>query len=168
MENSLLLNVEEKLKLTFGEGFMSAEQHYDYPVFIVKSEIICDVVRFLYNDEDLAFQYLTTLAGLHYPKNKGMELGVMYQLHNLIKNSRIRIKVFFSIHNPSLPSITPVFSAANWMERETFDFYGINFNGHPNLKRILNMEDMKYHPMLKEYPLEDGTREDKDDKMFGR
>ena len=54
------------------------------------------------------------------------------------------------------------------MERETFDFYGINFKGHPNLKRILNMEDMKYHPMLKEYPLEDGTREDKDDKMFGR
>ena len=168
MENSLLLNVEEKLKLTFGEGVLSAEKHYDYPVFIVKSEIICDVVRFLYNDEDLAFQYLTTLAGLHYPKNKGMELGVMYQLHNLINNSRIRIKVFFSINNPSLPSITPVFSGANWMERETFDFYGINFKGHPNLKRILNMEDMKYHPMLKEYPLEDGTREDKDDKMFGR
>ena len=67
-----------------------------------------------------------------------------------------------------MPSITSVFSAANWMERQEFDFFGIIFTGHPNLKRILNMDEMTYHPMRKEYPLEDGTREDKNDKMFGR
>ena len=54
------------------------------------------------------------------------------------------------------------------MERETYDFYGIKFKGHPNLKVILNSEDLGYHPMLKEYRLEDDTRTDKDDKMFGR
>ncbi len=169
MEKEVLLTtVQEKLKAQFGEAIVSSEILYDYPVFIVKREHICDIVRFLYNDEELAFQYLTTLAGLHYPDNKGQELGVMYQLHNLPKNLRIRLKIFFSINDPFVPTITPVFSAANWMERQEFDFFGIIFNGHPNLKRILNVEDMTYHPMLKQYPLEDGTREDKDDKMFGR
>ncbi|MES2395694.1 MAG: NADH-quinone oxidoreductase subunit C [Bacteroidota bacterium] len=164
----LLTTVQDKLKAQFGEGIISSELLYDYPVFTIKSDLICDVVRFLYNDDELAFQYLTTLAGIHYPDNKGQELGIMYQLHNLPKNLRIRIKIAVSINHPVVPSITPVFSAANWMERQEFDFFGIIFSGHPNLKRILNMDEMTYHPMRKEYPLEDGTREDKDDKMFGR
>ena len=63
---------------------------------------------------------------------------------------------------------TKLFESANWMERETYDFYGINFVGHPNLIRILNVDDMDYHPMRKEYPLEDATRHDKIDEMFGR
>jgi NADH-quinone oxidoreductase subunit C len=167
-KETLLTTVQDKLKVQFGEALISSELLYDYPVFTIKSDSICDVVRFLYNDEELAFQYLTTLAGIHYPENKGHELSVMYQLHNLPKNLRIRIKIFFSINNPVVPTITPVFSAANWMERQEFDFFGIIFSGHPNLKRILNVEDMTYYPMRKEYPLEDGTREDKDDKMFGR
>jgi NADH-quinone oxidoreductase subunit C len=92
----------------------------------------------------------------------------MYMLHNLPKNLRIRLKIFFPINDPYVPTITTVFSAANWMERQEFDFFGIIFKGHPNLKRILNMDEMTYHPMRKEYPLEDGTREDKDDRYFGR
>ena len=167
-KEALLLLVQEKLKAEFGGGFISSELMADYPVFVLNREIICDAVRFLYNDEELSFQFLTNLAGLHYPDNKGQELGVMYQLHNLRKNYRIRLKVFFNINEPDVPSITPVFKGANWMERQEFDFFGINFTGHPNLKRILNMDDMTYYPMRKEFPLEDGTREDKDDKMFGR
>jgi NADH-quinone oxidoreductase subunit C len=168
MDQSLLSTVGDKLKTQFGNGIISSEMIADYPVFIVNRDIIDEVVKFLYHDETLAFQYLTTLAGLHYPDNKGHELGVMYQLHNLQKNYRIRLKVFFSSQDPVVPTITSTFSAANWMERQEFDFYGIIFNGHPNLKRILNVDDMNYHPMRKEYPLEDGTREDKDDRMFGR
>ena len=167
-KEALLITVQDKLKTHFGDGLISSEIIADYPVFTLNHDIICDVVRFLYNDQELSFQYLTTLAGLHYPENKGKELGVMYQLHSLTKNLRIRLKVFFSINTPNVPSITPVFLGANWMERQEFDFFGIIFTGHPNLKRILNMEDMAYHPMRKEYPLEDGTREDKDDSMFGR
>lgn len=169
MEKETLKNtVQVKLKSHFGEAIISSEILADYPVFTVKSDSILDIVRFLYNEPELGFQYLTTLAGLHYPENKGHELGVMYQLHNLQKNYKIRLKTFVNISSPNIPSITPVFSAANWMERQEFDFFGINFTGHPNLKRILNMDEMTYHPMRKEYPLEDGTREDKDDKMFGR
>ena len=167
-KEALLTTVQDKLKTQFGESFISSEIAYDYPVFTIQPEIICDVVRFLYNDNELAFQYLTTLAGIHYPDHKGKELGVIYHLHNLPKNLRIRIKIFFSSSDPVVPTITPVFSAANWMERQEYDFFGIIFKGHPNLKRILNMDEMTYFPMRKEYPLEDGTREDKDDKMFGR
>lgn len=166
--DNLLTTVQDKLKAQFGEGLISSEMLADYPVFTVKSNQICDIVRFLYDDQELAFQYLTTLAGVHYPEVKGQELCVMYQLHNLPKNLRIRLKIYFSTSDPVVPTITPVFSAANWMERQEFDFFGIIFSGHPNLKRILNMDEMSYHPMRKEYALEDGTREDKDDKMFGR
>jgi NADH-quinone oxidoreductase subunit C len=73
-----------------------------------------------------------------------------------------------SAENPQIDSIESVFGAANWQERETFDFYGIEFLGHPNLKRILNVDEMDYFPMRKEYPLEDQTRTDKDDTYFGR
>jgi len=165
---ALLTAVENKLKAQFGEGFISSKVNVDYPEFVVKRDIICDVADFLYKDEELAFQYLTTMATIHYPENQGHEIAVMYQLHNLPNNLRIRIKIYFSSSDVNVPSLTPVFSAANWMERQEFDFFGIIFRGHPNLKRILNMDDLGYHPMRKEYALEDGTREDKDDKMFGR
>ena len=167
-KEALLKTVQEKLKAKFGDGLISSELLVDYPVFTLRRDIICDVVKFLYEDGELSFQYLTSLAGLHYPENKGQELGVMYNLHSLTNNYRIRLKVFFAISDPNVPSITTVFKGANWMERLEFDFFGIIFKGHPNLKRIVNVDDMNYHPMRKEFPLEDTTREDKDDKMFGR
>ncbi len=167
MEN-LLQYIHEKLQARFGEAILSAEQSYDFPVFVVKREKIFEVVRFLKEDTEMQFTFLTTMCGLHYPDNKGQELGVMYQMHNLPKNWRIRLKTFFPVNDPEVPTMTPLFPSANWQERQEYDFYGILFKGHPNLKRILNMDEMNYHPMRKEYALEDGTRDDKDDKMFGR
>ncbi len=165
---NLLDNVNEKLKAQFGEGIISAEQLYDFPVFTVNRNVIHDVIRFLKEDEELSFGFLTTMCGLHYPDNKGNELGVMYQLHNMPKNLRIRLKTFFSVSDPNIPTVTDLYPTANWMERQEYDFFGIIFKGHPNLKRILNMDEMTAFPMRKEFPLEDGTRTDKDDKMFGR
>ena len=167
MEN-LLEFVGSKLKDKFGEAILTSEQHYDFPVFVISRAQIYEVIRFLKEDKDLAFEFLTTLCGLHYPDNKGQELGVMYQLHNMPRNWRIRLKTFMPVNDSSIPSITPLFSSANWQERQEYDFYGIIFKGHPNLKRILNMDEMNYFPMRKEYPLEDGTRTDKNDSMFGR
>ena len=69
---------------------------------------------------------------------------------------------------PQVDTIIDLFSCANWMERETWDFYGIVFKGHPQLKRILNMDEMISFPMRKEFPLEDSGRTDKDDRFFGR
>ncbi len=160
--------IEKSLRDMFGADIISAEMERDFPVFTVKKDRIIDVVKFLYDDPEMQFRFLTDLCGVHFPDNKGHELGVIYHLHNMRRNWRIRLRIFFALNDVSVPTLTTVFSAANWMERETYDFYGITFKGHPNLRRILNVDDLGGFPMLKEYPLEDPTRDDKDDKFFGR
>lgn len=166
--SELLSSVGNKLKAKFGEAILASAMDYDFPVFEVKREKMEEIARFLYEDPDMGFRFLTTLCGLHFPEQKGKELGVMYQFHNLPKNHRIRIKTFFPVSDPTVPSLTGIFASANWQERQEYDFFGIRFTGHPNLKRILNMDEMNYHPMRKEYRVEDNSRSDKDDAMFGR
>jgi NADH-quinone oxidoreductase subunit C len=162
MENSILL---QELKSKFGKNILSVDETADFFTVIVASESIKPIVAFLKDEQD--FIFLTDLCGIHYPELE-KELGVIYHMHNLVANKRIRLKAFVTKTNPQIDSIVSLFSGADWMERETFDFYGVDFVGHPNLKRILNVEFMDYYPMRKEYPLEDATREDKDDRFFGR
>jgi NADH-quinone oxidoreductase subunit C len=152
------------LKEKFTGDFISFETPYNFLTIHLKAENIVSLIRFLYNNEK--FQYLTTLCGIHYPELKS--IAVMYQLHNLVENKRIRLKIFLPEEKPEVETLTTVFPAANWMERETYDFFGVTFRDHPNLKRILNVEDMIMFPMRKEFPLEDQTREDKNNAMFGR
>src|SRR6266568_6580238 len=83
-----------KLKDKFADEIVSSEIDYDFPAFIVKREHILDILKFLKEDSELNFHFLTTMCGLHYPDNKGKEFGVMYQLHNMPKNFRIRLKAF--------------------------------------------------------------------------
>jgi NADH-quinone oxidoreductase subunit C len=154
------------LNTQFPNEIVHAEQVDDFFTVTVKSDKINEIIRLLYHHKDTQFQFLTTLCGIHYPDTD--QIAVMYQLHNLVANSRMRIKTYLPVQNPVIKTITDVFAGANWMERETYDFYGVVFEGHPNLKRILNVEDMIIFPLRKEYPLEDQTREDKKDSMFGR
>jgi len=156
-----------KLRTRFTEGILSVDSSGDMLTITFQKKGIHDVIQFLKENESLAFTFLTTLCGIHYPE-KEYPLGVIYHLHRFSDNTRIRIKTFLPLENPIIPTVTDLFSAANWMERETYDFYGIIFEGHPNLKRILNVEYLDYFPMRKEYPLEDPTREDKDNRFFGR
>ena len=164
MDDQLII---AKLKAAFGQKIIDIDLSQDMPVITVPSDSIFDVVSFLKDDPDMQFEFLTDLCGIHYPERE-LALGVVYHLHNLRENKRIRLKVFVSAEKPEVPTLTPVFSAANWMERETWDFYGIQFIGHPNLIRILNVEYLDFFPMRKEYPVEDPTREDKDNRFFGR
>jgi NADH-quinone oxidoreductase subunit C len=165
-----LTNETIKARLTekFGDQLSHVEEPYGMLSFEAPKELNLKVLNFLYDDEELKFRFLTDLTGVHYPDNKGRELAVVYHLHNMADNIRIRFKVFTDINQPDIYTATGLFSAANWMERETYDFFGVNFVGHPNLKRILNVEEMDYFPLRKEFPLEDQTRIDKDDEMFGR
>jgi NADH-quinone oxidoreductase subunit C len=148
------------------DAILQSELQYDFPVFVVKRENIIAALRLLKDNH--GYNFLTTLCGLHYPHNKGQELGVMYQLHNMPENKRVRFKIFFPENDAEAPTATVLWPTANWMERQEFDFFGIKFKGHPNLKRILNMDDITFFPLRKEFPLEDQTRDDKDDSMFGR
>jgi len=167
MNKPTIEEISSSLKEKFGERIISQTQEYDYPVFIVSKEAIVPVIQFLYDNEAFQFRYLTTMCGLHYPDSP-QPFGMMYQLHSLVHNIRLRFKSFTTKDDLEYETLTPVFSAANWMEREAYDFFGFRFKGHPNLKRILNVEDMDYFPMRKEYKVEDETRTDKDDTMFGR
>lgn len=160
--------VKEKLVAKFNEQVSDFSEPYDMLTFEAPKEMNLKVLNYLYDDNELKFRFLTDLCGVHYPENKGKELAVVYHLHNLEDNLRIRFKVFTDVNQPDIYTATGLFSAANWLERETYDYYGVNFIGHPNLKRILNVDEMDYFPMRKEYPLEDQTRIDKDDEMFGR
>ena len=160
--------IKQKLQEKFGDQVYDFQEPYGMLTFEVNKELNLKVMQFLYDDAILQFQFLTDLCAVHYPDQTGRELAVVYHLHNLVDNVRIRFKVCTDINQPSIYTATKLFEAANWMERETYDFYGVNFIGHPNLKRILNVEEMDYFPMRKEYPLEDQTRVDKDDEMFGR
>ena len=161
---------QEKLISVINEKFegeiIEAGMVKDFLTLILKKEKIIDIIRHLYHHPEAKFQYLTTMFAVHYPDQN--QIAMVYQLHNLNTNQRIRLKIFLSADNPTTSTLTTVFSAANWMEREAYDFFGVLFTGHPNLKRILNVEDMLIFPMRKEYPLEDQTREDKNDLMFGR
>ncbi len=160
--------IKQRLIEKFGDDVSGFIEPYGMLTFEAPKDFNLKVLQFLYDDEQLRFQFLTTLGAVHYPDNKGKELAVVYHLHNLVDNVRIRFKVFTSIDQPDVYTATKLYEAANWMERETYDFYGVNFLGHPNLKRILNVDEMDYFPLRKEYPLEERTRQDKDDEMFGR
>jgi len=160
--------IQDKLVAAFGEDVHFAEKSDIYTI-VIPSELVVPVVMFLKNDETLRFNFLTDLAAVHYPDNEvDKQFCMVYLMHNWVDNVRIRIKCFLNGEKPEVKTLTNVFLSANWMEREAYDFFGVNFIGHPQLKRILTMDEMVSFPMRKEFPMEDGGRTDKDDRFFGR
>lgn len=163
-----ITNIQEKLTHKFGVKVFAFEMQKDIFTFEASPENIHEVIKFLKEDADFNFHFLTDLCGIHFPDNDDdHQYAVVYHLHNWIENTRIRVKTYLNA-TPEVDTIIDLFLCANWMERETWDFYGIVFKGHPQLKRILNMDEMISFPMRKEFPLEDSGRTDKDDRFFGR
>lgn len=160
--------IQQLLGDKFGSAVGGFEEKFGILSFDTKAEMIHQLIQYLYDEESLAFRFLTDITAVHYPDRIGQELVVVYHLHNLVANKRIRISASLPIAQPDIATVVDLYSSANWMERETYDFFGVNFVGHPNLVRILNADEMNYFPMRKEYPMEDPTRTDKDDEMFGR
>jgi len=162
--NEELLN---KLNAEFPEQLTVVGEPFGLLTLETGRENIIAVLSYLKNDAALQFIYLTDITAIHYPEEE-KQIGVIYHLHSLVNNVRVRIKVFMADGDVHIPTATELWNGANWMERETYDLFGVIFDGHPDLRRILNVDDMTAFPMRKEFPLEDPNRVDKKDYFFGR
>lgn len=150
----------------FGDQLFDVTEPYGLLTFSTTKDKIVAVLGFLKENGKIDFNFLTDLTAVHYPEKN--QIAVVYHLHSMVNGVRLRIKVHVHENDPTLPTASVLWDSANWMERETYDFFGVKFEGHPDLRRILNMDELDVHPMLKQYPLEDPNRVDKKDEYFGR
>ncbi len=160
--------IRQRITEKFGDQVTEWDEPYGMLTFTVPKNANLKLLQFLHDDPELRFRFLTDICAVHYPSRTGEELAIVYHVHNMVDNVRLRFKIFTDINKPDIFTATKLYECANWLERETYDYYGVNFVGHPNLRRILNVEEMDYFPMRKEFPMEDQSRRDKDDEMFGR
>ena len=121
--------------------------------FHVRREDLPVVARTLRDDPSLRFEFCSGVSGVHYPGDTGHELHAVYHLLSMTFNRRIRLEVTAPDADPHIPSIVDVYPTNDWHERETFDMFGIVFDGHPALTRILMPDDWPGHPQRKDYPL---------------
>ncbi len=136
----------------------------------VPADRLLDVMRFLRDDEQCKFEQLCDLTCVDYLNfSKAHDrYGVIYSLLSISLNHRLWVKCFVNDPAPEVPSVTAIWTGANWMEREVYDMFGIIFTGHPDLRRILTWDAFEAHPLRKDYPLRGrGEREDYDTVVRG-
>ncbi|MDQ6688706.1 MAG: NADH-quinone oxidoreductase subunit C [Actinomycetota bacterium] len=121
--------------------------------FFVRREELARVVQLLRDDPGLRFEFCSGVSGVHYPGDAGRELHVVYHLLSMTHNRRVRLEVTAPDADPHVPSVCATYPTADWHERETFDFFGVVFDGHPGLTRIQMPDDWPGHPQRKDYPL---------------
>src|SRR5215207_2457256 len=121
--------------------------------FHVARQHLADLVRYLRDDAHLRFEFCSSVSGVHYPADKDNELHAVYHLQSMTHNRRLRLEVSAPDSDPHIPSVVPTYPTADWHERETYDMFGIIFDGHPALTRILMPDDWPGHPQRKDYPL---------------
>ncbi|AIY16102.1 NADH-quinone oxidoreductase subunit C [Pimelobacter simplex] len=121
--------------------------------FHVRREHLLEIAQKLRDDPDLRFELLSGVSGVHYPGDAGRELHAVYHFMSFTWNRRIRVEVAAPDADPHVPSLVPIYPAADWHERETWDMFGLQFDGHPALTRILMPDDWPGHPQRKDYPL---------------
>ncbi len=146
--------IENKLRIRFPKAVLNLKNFRGEMTFSIDKDAIEEVSQFLHDDDALAFDFLSDLCGVDTTSlDKSNSLEVVYHLYSIKKNHRVRLKVKLPVTNPTLRSVTGVWKTADWHEREAYDMYGITFEGHPNLVRILTPDGFKGHPLRKDYPL---------------
>lgn len=153
MDTSLTLR---KLADKFGEDILSTSSWRGDDCAVVKKAALIPVITFLKNDPELDYNFLVDIGGvdyLTYPKPQPERFAVAYHFLSHAKKHRVRLKVYAGAADAELPSLYPMWKAADWQEREIYDQYGIRFSNHPNLVRILNHCEFVGHPLRKDYPI---------------
>ena len=140
-----------KLKAQFGEAIGEALEFLGQLSVTVDGARIVEICDFLKRDEEIAFDYLSDLTCVHYPDRRAAPFEIVYNLFSISSNERVRLKVRTS---EVVESVTSVWPAANWLEREVFDLFGIRFSNHPDLRRLLLPPDWEGYPLRKDFPLE--------------
>jgi len=147
MDNTTL----EKLKEKFSDLILEVIEFRGELTFIIKKEDLIKVCQFLKSDPELKYNFLSDVCGVDFPE-KEKRFEVVYNLYSVPNRWRVRLKVRVR-EGESVPSVTSVWSAANWMEREVYDMFGVKFENHPDLRRILMPDDWVGHPLRKDFPL---------------
>ena len=143
--------LEQRLPTKFESGVIDTRVSFGEVTHLVKKEVLVDVCEFLKTDNELKMNYLVDILGVDYaPAIPRFE--VVYHLYSIEKRHRLRLKVKVDEGEP-IPSVVDIWPAADWPERETYDMYGIVFDGHPNLQRIYMAPDWEGYPLRKDYPL---------------
>jgi NADH-quinone oxidoreductase subunit C len=140
-----------KLKAQFGDAIGDASEFIGQLSVHVDAERIVEICNFLRDDKEVSFNYLSDLTCVHYPDRRQTPFEIVYNLFSIESNERVRLK---AVVKDSVESVTSVWPAANWLEREVFDLFGVTFTNHPDLRRLLLPPDWEGYPLRKDYPLE--------------
>jgi NADH-quinone oxidoreductase subunit C len=142
-----------RLRAAFPGAVISTHQFRGDATAIVAREKLIDICRWLRDDPDLRFDMLMDVTAVDF-LGRSPRFEVVYHFYSLAKNHRVRLKVPLEEADPKVPSVVSLWAGANWLERETYDLYGIRFDGHPDLRRIYLYEEFQGHPLRKDYPKE--------------
>jgi NADH-quinone oxidoreductase subunit C len=143
----------DRIRERFPDAITEAVATLGQQIIRVKKDSLIELCGFLHDDEEALFDMCTDVTATHWPERSGQEFDVVILLYSVPKNRRLRVKVSLA-DGEACPSVTGIWAGANWTEREVFDMFGIRFEGHPDLRRILLPSDWPGHPLRKEYPIE--------------
>jgi len=146
------LEITDRLKEKFSADIVDVVSFRDQTYVTVRRDNIVEMCRYLHDTPDIYMDYLADLCGNDYPDRRN-RFEVVYNLFSIKHRHRLCLKVALSEDDPSVDSVVSIWNGANWHEREACDMYGIVFNGHPDLRRILMPEDWEGYPLRKDYPL---------------
>jgi len=153
------LEIAEKIKEQFPDEVVEVTSFRDQVSVIVKKDRVVDICRYLHDDPQLDFKYLTDLCGVDYHGKKEPRFEVVYHFYSIRRRQRIRIKAQVPEDDPHIRTVTSLWAGAEWHERECYDMYGIEFRGNPDLRRILMPEDWEGYPLRKDYPIKGPEKE---------
>ncbi len=153
------IQIAEKIKEKFPEDVLDIKEFREQVSVTIKKERIVEICRYIHDDPELSLDYLRDVCGVDYMEKKEKRFEVVYHLYSMRHRHMIRLKAEVGEGDASIDSVTPVWVGANWHEREAFDMYGIIFNGHPDLRRVLLPEDWEGYPLRKDYPVKGPEKE---------